>query len=127
MTEAQPAHGTTDITPLLQPLRVGRLTLKNRFVVPGMQRAWCEDGAPTVKLREYYRRRAEGGTALVICEACAVDQPQRRLIRRFERGDFDLISVGRSLSGDPDWVAEMRDGRGAEIRPFRRTDLEWLT
>jgi len=49
MTEVQPAHGTTDITPLLQPLRVGRLTLK------------------------------------------------------------------------------MRDGRGAEIRPFRRTDLEWLT
>jgi 2,4-dienoyl-CoA reductase-like NADH-dependent reductase (Old Yellow Enzyme family) len=49
------------------------------------------------------------------------------LVRRFERGDFDLISIGRSLIGDPDWVAKMRDGRGAEIRPFRRTDLEWLS
>ena len=49
------------------------------------------------------------------------------LIRRFERGDFDLISIGRSLIGDPDWVAKMRDGRAAEIRPFRRADLEWLT
>ena len=49
------------------------------------------------------------------------------LVRRFERGDFDLISVGRSLIGDPDWVAKMRDGRGAEIRPFRRADLEWLS
>lgn len=238
MAEAQSAHGTTDITPLLQPLRVGRLTLKNRFVMPGMQRAWCEDGAPTVKLREYYRRRAEGGTALVVCEACAVDHPSAAsnpmfarlddrttaawrgcvdavheaggrvflqlwhqgafdtgkarpdftalspsglekpekdpdrglaawvkeftdapviavgsvgldvdvmatltgqeatptgplriadLIRRFERGDFDLISVGRSLIGDPDWVTKMRDGRGAEIRPFRRSDLGWLT
>jgi 2,4-dienoyl-CoA reductase-like NADH-dependent reductase (Old Yellow Enzyme family) len=53
MTEVQPAHGTTDITPLPQPLRVGRLTLENRFVMPGMQRAWCEDGAPTAKPREY--------------------------------------------------------------------------
>ena len=49
------------------------------------------------------------------------------LVRRFERGDFDLISVGRSLIGDPDWVAKMRDGRGAEIRPFRRADLQWLS
>ena len=59
-------------------------------------------------------------------------RPQRPLriadlVRRFERGDFDLISIGRSLIGDPDWVAKMRDGRGAEIRPFRRTDLEWLS
>ena len=75
MTEVQPAHLSTDIGPLLRPLRVGRLTLKNRFVMPGMQRAWCEDGAPTVKLRDYYRRRAEGDTALVVCEACAVDHP----------------------------------------------------
>jgi 2,4-dienoyl-CoA reductase-like NADH-dependent reductase (Old Yellow Enzyme family) len=49
------------------------------------------------------------------------------LVRRFNRGDFDLVSVGRSLIGDPDWVAKMSDGRGAEIRPFRRADLEWLS
>jgi 2,4-dienoyl-CoA reductase-like NADH-dependent reductase (Old Yellow Enzyme family) len=70
------------------------------------------------------RRRPHGQAARVLAP------PRRRiadLIRRFERGDFDLISVGRSLIGDPDWVAKMRDGRGAEIRPFRRTDLEWLT
>lgn len=27
-----------DITPLLQPLRIGPLRLRNRFVMPGMQR-----------------------------------------------------------------------------------------
>jgi 2,4-dienoyl-CoA reductase-like NADH-dependent reductase (Old Yellow Enzyme family) len=48
------------------------------------------------------------------------------LVRRFQRGDFDLVSVGRSLIGDPDWVAKMRDGRMADIRPFRRTDLDFL-
>ena len=49
------------------------------------------------------------------------------LVRRFRRGDFDLVSVGRSLIGDPDWVAKMGDGRSAEIRAFRRADLEWLS
>ena len=96
MTEIQPAHGTTDITPLLQPLRVGRLTLKNRFVMPGMQRAWCEDGAPTVKLREYYRRRAEGGTALVVCEACAVDHPSAASNPMFARLDDQTAAAWRA-------------------------------
>lgn len=49
------------------------------------------------------------------------------LVRRFLRGEFDLVSAGRSLIGDPDWVAKMSDGRGAETRPFRRADLEWLS
>lgn len=64
-----------DITPLLQPLRIGPLRLKNRIVMPGMQRAWCVDCGPSDKLIEYYRRRAAGGTALVITEACAPDHP----------------------------------------------------
>jgi 2,4-dienoyl-CoA reductase-like NADH-dependent reductase (Old Yellow Enzyme family) len=63
------------IAPLLQPLEIGRLRLRNRFVLPGMQRAWTVDGAPTERMREYYRQRALGGTALVITEACAVDHP----------------------------------------------------
>ena len=64
-----------DITPLLQPLRVRGLRLANRFVLPGMQRYWCADGAPDRRLREYYRRRVLGGVSLVISESCAVDHP----------------------------------------------------
>jgi 2,4-dienoyl-CoA reductase-like NADH-dependent reductase (Old Yellow Enzyme family) len=45
------------------------------------------------------------------------------LVRRFERGDFDLVSVGRSQIGDPDWVAKMRDGRTPDIRAFRKDDM----
>ena len=47
----------SDISPLLQPLTVGSLQLKNRFVLPSMQRHWCVDGAPDERLRNYYRRR----------------------------------------------------------------------
>ena len=35
-----------DITPLLQPLAIRGMRLRNRFVMPGMQRYWCADGAP---------------------------------------------------------------------------------
>ena len=78
MTEVLKARAEAaghDITPLLRPLEIGRLRLANRFVMPGMQRAWCVDGAPGHRLREYYRRRVLGGTSLVITEACAVDHP----------------------------------------------------
>lgn len=60
---------------MFEPLAVGPLTLRNRFVMPGMQREWCIEGAPTPRLAEYYRRRAAGGTALINSEACAVDHP----------------------------------------------------
>ena len=65
----------TMLAPLFEPLEVGPVTLRNRFVMPGMQREWCVDGVPTPRLAEYYRRRAAGGTALIISEACAVDHP----------------------------------------------------
>jgi 2,4-dienoyl-CoA reductase-like NADH-dependent reductase (Old Yellow Enzyme family) len=64
-----------DLAPLFEPIAVGALTLRNRFAMPGMQRGWCVDGAPSPQLAEYYRRRAAGGTALINSEACAVDHP----------------------------------------------------
>jgi 2,4-dienoyl-CoA reductase-like NADH-dependent reductase (Old Yellow Enzyme family) len=78
VTEVEQSPADTadyDITPLLQPLQVRGLRLRNRFVMPGMQRYWCVDGAPDHRLREYYRRRVLGGAALVISESCAVDHP----------------------------------------------------
>jgi 2,4-dienoyl-CoA reductase-like NADH-dependent reductase (Old Yellow Enzyme family) len=72
----EPRAGTDyDISPLLEPLRIRRLRLRNRFVMPGMQRYWCVDGAPDHRLRDYYRRRVLGGASLVISESCAIDHP----------------------------------------------------
>ena len=96
MTEAEAAvrmsSADVDVTPLLQPLRIGQLLLPNRFVMPGMQRGWCVDGAPDHRYREYYRRRALGGTALLIAEACAVDHPSAAsndFFARLEAGTRD--------------------------------------
>ncbi len=40
------------------------------------------------------------------------------LVRRMERGDFDLIAVGRALLRDPNWAAKIHQGRESELIGF---------
>jgi len=65
-----------DVSPLFTPFRLKGVTLENRFVMPGMQRGWAEEGgAPSPRLADYYARRVEGGVSLIISESAAVDHP----------------------------------------------------
>lgn len=41
-----------------------------------------------------------------------------RLLAMLERGDFDLVGVGRALLADPDWPRKVREGRIDAIVPF---------
>jgi 2,4-dienoyl-CoA reductase-like NADH-dependent reductase (Old Yellow Enzyme family) len=45
------------------------------------------------------------------------------LLRRYERGDFDLIAVGRQLLQDPEWVSKIKNGRLAEIKSFNAVSV----
>ncbi|ESQ73610.1 NADH:flavin oxidoreductase [Asticcacaulis sp. AC402] len=45
------------------------------------------------------------------------------LLRRFDRGDFDLVAVGRALLTDPAWVEKVREGRTAELMAFQQADM----
>jgi len=96
-----------DITPLLQPLRIRGLQLRNRFVMPGMQRYWCVEGAPDQRLREYYRRRVLGGAALVISESCAIDHPSATKNPTFARISPDTRDAWRAC------VAGVHEAGGA--------------
>ncbi len=40
------------------------------------------------------------------------------LERRFERGDFDLVAVGRALLSDPQWLQLVRAGNFAGLKPY---------
>jgi 2,4-dienoyl-CoA reductase-like NADH-dependent reductase (Old Yellow Enzyme family) len=60
---------------LFTPQRVGALVLRNRFVMPGMQRGFMSDGSPTPKMVEYLRRCAAGGVGLIISESTSPDHP----------------------------------------------------
>lgn len=64
-----------DLSRLFAPFSIKGLQLPNRFVMPGMQRQWCDNGVPQPRLAEYYRQRVEGGVGLIITESCAVDHP----------------------------------------------------
>ncbi len=46
------------------------------------------------------------------------------LIERLEKGEFDLVAVGRALLSDPEWVAKIRDRRVDEIVYFKKEDLK---
>lgn len=65
----------TELDSLFAPLRVGSVTLRNRFVMPGMQRGFMDDGAPTPKMVDYMRRCAAGGVGLIISESTSPDHP----------------------------------------------------
>ncbi|QCN95943.1 12-oxophytodienoate reductase [Azospirillum argentinense] len=52
--------------------------------------------------------------------------PLDELLRRFERGDFDLVAVGRALLSDPQWVRKVREGRMEALRDFTKEALATL-
>lgn len=45
---------------------------------------------------------------------------------RLERGEFDLVAVGRALLADPHWALKIRQDRADEVPPFRKDTLHTL-
>ncbi|WP_425061734.1 hypothetical protein [Qipengyuania sp.] len=42
------------------------------------------------------------------------------LMKMFERGDFDLVALGRVLLADPDWLEKIEQRRIDELKPYDR-------
>ena len=57
----------------LEPVRIGRIVLKNRIIVPAMARYMCEDFTVTEDYIRYYEAMASGGAALVTVGIMPVD------------------------------------------------------
>jgi 2,4-dienoyl-CoA reductase-like NADH-dependent reductase (Old Yellow Enzyme family) len=53
--------------------------------------------------------------------------PLEMLYERMERGEFDLIAVGRAILQDPDWAAKVKDGRMDELEAFTAASLASLS
>jgi len=49
------------------------------------------------------------------------------LLRRFDRGDFDLVAVGRALLADTEWSRKIREGRSSELIGFSKEALATLS
>jgi 2,4-dienoyl-CoA reductase-like NADH-dependent reductase (Old Yellow Enzyme family) len=48
------------------------------------------------------------------------------LLQMLERGEFDLVAVGRALLSDPEWASKVRDKRLLELRPYDPESLKAL-
>ncbi len=60
---------------LFSPIRLGKLELRNRIVMPPMTTGFARDGYVTDTLIDYHIARAKGGVGLIIVEDCIVDTP----------------------------------------------------
>ncbi|MCX4642002.1 MULTISPECIES: 12-oxophytodienoate reductase [unclassified Streptomyces] len=65
-------HGEPN--PLFAPVQVNATTVRNRFVLPAMQRG-TRDYRPTPGMADTLRRTAEGGSGVIISEGAAPDHP----------------------------------------------------
>ena len=60
---------------LFSPVTLDNLTLPTRIVMAPMTRSLSPNNIPTVEMLEYYKRRAEGGTGLIISEGTFINHP----------------------------------------------------
>jgi 2,4-dienoyl-CoA reductase-like NADH-dependent reductase (Old Yellow Enzyme family) len=43
------------------------------------------------------------------------------LVELIERGEFDLVALGRAVLADPEWASKVAAGRLADIRPYAKS------
>lgn len=113
-------------SPLFTPFTLNGLTLRNRWVMPGMQRGMCHEGRPNAELAAYYRRRVEGGVPLIIGEASAIDHPSATVQPTAARIDANTRDAWARC------VAEVGEAGGAMLLQLwhegaMRTDGEALS
>lgn len=71
---------TAELWHLFSPIRINKIGLKNRAVMPAMGTGYgALDGSVTDRLTQYLARRARGGAGLIFTEVCAVDPRGRGL------------------------------------------------
>jgi 2,4-dienoyl-CoA reductase-like NADH-dependent reductase (Old Yellow Enzyme family) len=63
------------VAPLFEPLRVRKLTLRNRIVMSAMTRSFSPGGVPGEDVAAYYGRRAANEVGLILTEGVGVDDP----------------------------------------------------
>ena len=116
--------------PLFSPFTLKGIYLKNRIVMPGLASFLIDDdGCISDATIEHYRRRAAGGPAMVIMEACAVS-PEGVVSNHQARIDDDRfieglhkIAVVMKSEGSVPAVQIHHSGRQTSIKVIKRKPL----
>jgi 2,4-dienoyl-CoA reductase-like NADH-dependent reductase (Old Yellow Enzyme family) len=96
---------------LFRPFSCKQLKLENRIVMAPMTREFSPHGVPNEEVAGYYRRRAEGGTGLIVTEGTTVNDPVATMSDKIPQ-----IHGEQALAG---WanVVEQVHGAGGKIMP----------
>lgn len=101
----------------LTPMNIHTLTVRNRFVLPGMVTDMAVDGGyVTERLLSYYEERAKGGVGLVIVEATSIDVSGKTFLHGLDISDDRFIPGLRLLGG----TRPLPRGRRRHPAPARR-------
>ena len=96
---------------LFKPFNFKSLSLKNRIAMAPMTRSFSPDGIPSEDVASYYRRRAVGGTGLIITEGTTVNDPVATM-----DGKIPQIHGQQPLAGWENVVKEVH-AVGGKIMP----------
>lgn len=86
-----------DLSPLLKPVKIGKLTAPNSMAILPMEGCDSEpDGSPSELVKRRYQRFASGGAGLLWYEACAVvhegrANPLQMYLTRDNVGEFEKL------------------------------------
>jgi len=58
---------------LFEPIKVGRMELKNRICMPAIHHSYTPEGFVNERLIKYYETRARGGAGLITVGGCTID------------------------------------------------------
>ena len=116
--------------PLFSPFTLKGIQLKNRIVMPGLASFLIgDDGSISDATIEHYRRRAAGGPAMIIMEACAISPEgvvsthQARIDDdRFIEGLHKIAAVMESEGSVPA-IQIHHGGRQTSIKVIKRKPL----
>jgi 2,4-dienoyl-CoA reductase-like NADH-dependent reductase (Old Yellow Enzyme family) len=100
-----------NVDSLFKPFSLKNLSLSNRIAMAPMTRNFSPEGVPTEDVAGYYRRRAEGGTGLIITEGTTIEDPVATM-----DGKVPQIHGKQALAGWENVVKQVH-AAGGKIMP----------
>jgi len=100
------------LEPLFKTITINKLSIKNRLAMAPMTRSFSPDHAPDDAVVNYYRKRAEGGTGLIVTEGVGIDHPAAIGEGSGEGSRIPVLYGDRPLSGWRRVTAAVHDAGG---------------
>jgi 2,4-dienoyl-CoA reductase-like NADH-dependent reductase (Old Yellow Enzyme family) len=97
------------------------------FVEPGKTGGVAMSEADIAETIRAFAQAAWDAKALGFKGESSIPRSLDELLRRFDRGDFDLVAVGRPLLADAQWTRKIREGRSSELQGFTKDALAALS